>query len=56
MAGSVLILSEEPLDDLAELLELMEFLEDEQCLRLYGFTADMVAAEIEKRENSTNIN
>ena len=45
-------LKEESLDDLADLYEFMVTLDPEYCIKVYGFTAEMVANEMSNRENS----
>ena len=50
-------LYEEPLDDLADLLEFMEHMDDETALRIYGFTrlqAYNVYSRREKLEKSSS--
>lgn len=50
MAGIVINLDEEPLDDLYDLYELIQMWDDESCIRLYGFTAHKLSEILQKRE------
>ena len=44
-------LKEESIDDLADLYEFMIEFDSEYCIKVYGFTAEMVGKEIHDREN-----
>lgn len=48
----VINIREENIDDLSDLYELMMTFPPEYCMKIYGFTAEMVAAEVRAREDS----
>ena len=45
-------LKEESIDDLSDLYEFMITFDSEYCMKVYGFTAEMVDNEIHVREDS----